>query len=189
MADAAKPAMTPEELAEKMKQLEGLSIAQRIEKLGIKKIPDVDLSKPGRLAAARFDEETGFLFLSGMTAGQGKVGGNLAVGYKSLDEGFWAGWEVGLQILGRLKGAVKNLENVQSLLYARVDVNTAPDEGNTPGPGMGFSYLMVLVFGVDVGFHTRTAVGGQVPGNAAIEVTTQWKIKKEARESIGRAWF
>lgn len=188
MAARTKPAMTPDELTATMKRLEGLSINDRIKKLGIK-VPKVDLSKPGRLAAVRFDEETGFLFLSGMTAGQGKVGGNPAVGYVSLDEGFWAGWEVGLQILGRLKAAISDFTKVQALLYARVDVNTAPDEGNTPGPGMGFSYLMVLVFGADIGFHTRTAVGAQVPGNAAIEVTTQWKIKKDARASLQRAWW
>lgn len=188
MAAHAKLAITPEEFAVKTKELEGLSIDERIKKLGIE-IPHVDLSKPGRLAAVRFDEETGFLFLSGMTAGQGKVGGNPGVGYATLDDGFWAGWDVGLQILGRLKAAIGDFKKVQALLYARVDVNTAPDEGNTPGPGMGFSYLMVLVFGQDIGFHTRTAVGAQVPGNAAIEVTTQWKIKKEARASIPRAWF
>jgi hypothetical protein len=188
MAAKAKPAMTPEAFTATMKELEGLSIDVRIKKLKIK-IPAGDLSKPGRLAAVRFDAETGFLFLSGMTAGQGKVGGNPAVGYVSLDDGFWAGWDVGLQILGRLKAAINDFNKVEALLYARVDVNTAPDEGNTPGPGMGFSYLMQLVFGQDVGFHTRTAVGAQVPGNASIEVTTQWKIKKAARASIKRAWF
>jgi enamine deaminase RidA (YjgF/YER057c/UK114 family) len=110
------------------------------------------------------------LFISGTTAGpdwqlKGKLGKDLTV-----EQGYQAARQVGLNQLTNIKAALGSLDRVKRIVKVLGMVNSAEGFGDQPKVINGFSDLMVEVFG-DAGKHARSAVGmAGLPGNQPVEV-------------------
>jgi enamine deaminase RidA (YjgF/YER057c/UK114 family) len=110
------------------------------------------------------------LFVSGATAGpdwtlKGKLGKDLTV-----DQGYQAARQAGLNQLTNIKAALGSLDRVKRIVKVLGMVNSAEGFGDQPKVINGFSDLMVDVFG-DAGKHARSAVGmAGLPGNQPVEV-------------------
>jgi enamine deaminase RidA (YjgF/YER057c/UK114 family) len=101
------------------------------------------------------------LFLSGhgpMRDGKplatGKVGRDL-----SVEQGYQAAREVGLNLLATTRAALGSLDRVKRVVKVLGMVNSAEGFGDQPKVINGFSDLMVEVFGEEIGKHARSAVG------------------------------
>lgn len=95
----------------------------------------------------------------------GKLGTNLTV-----EEGYAAARETGINQLSVLKEMLGNLNRVKRVVKVHGMVNAAPDFKDHSKVINGYSDLMVAVFGEN-GKHARAAIGmGSLPGNMAVEV-------------------
>lgn len=96
----------------------------------------------------------------------GKLGADL-----SVDEGYQAAQETGLEIIAVLKQATGgDLSRVKQFVKVLGMVNSDPEFTKQPAVINGFSDLMVEVFGVK-GKHARSAVGvAALPNNMAVEI-------------------
>ena len=95
----------------------------------------------------------------------GKLGQDL-----SLDEGYVAAREVGINQLSVLKKELGNLNKIKRIVKVHGMVNATSDFTDHSKVINGYSDLMVEVFGEN-GKHARAAVGmGSLPGNMAVEV-------------------
>lgn len=112
------------------------------------------------------------IFLSGKGPKQangenitGKLGQDL-----SIEEGYNAARETGINQLSVLKAELGNLNKVKRIVKVLGMVNCAADFTDQPKVINGYSDLMVNVFG-DRGKHARAAVGmNALPGNIAVEI-------------------
>jgi len=95
----------------------------------------------------------------------GKLGEDL-----TLEEGYAAAKEAGINQLSVLKTMLGNLNKVKRVVKVKGMVNAVPDFKDHSKVINGYSDLMVAVFGEN-GKHARAAVGmGSLPGNMAVEV-------------------
>ena len=95
----------------------------------------------------------------------GKLGKDL-----TLEEGYGAAREVGINQLSVLKEMLGNLNRVKRIVKVHGMVNAVSDFKDHSKVINGYSDLMVEVFGEN-GKHARAAVGmGSLPGNMAVEV-------------------
>ncbi|MDI1322321.1 MAG: RidA family protein [Algoriphagus sp.] len=95
----------------------------------------------------------------------GKVGAELTV-----EEGYQAARETGLEVIAVLKAATGDLSRIKQFVKVLGMVNSAPDFTAHPKVINGFSDLMVEVFG-EKGKHARSAVGvAALPNNMAVEI-------------------
>ncbi len=103
----------------------------------------------------------------------GKVGADL-----TLEEGYQAARETGVEILAVLKAACGgDLNRIKQFVKVLGMVNSAPDFTDHPKVINGFSDLMVEVFGED-GKHARSAVGvAALPNNIAVEIEVIVELK------------
>jgi enamine deaminase RidA (YjgF/YER057c/UK114 family) len=111
------------------------------------------------------------LFVSGTIAGPewrllGKVGKDLTV-----EQGYQAARQVGLNQLTTIRAALGSLDRVKRIVKVLGMVNAVEGFGDTPKVINGFSDLMVEVFGESIGKHARSAVGmAALPNNQPVEV-------------------
>ena len=104
---------------------------------------------------------------------RGKLGRDL-----SVDDGYKAARECGLQLLTNLKGIIGDLDKVTKVVKLLSMVNSAPDFGDQPAVANGCTDLLIELYGEKVGKHARSAVGmGALPGNRAVEIEMIVKIK------------
>ena len=105
-------------------------------------------------------------FRDGKVACVGRLGAGI-----SVEEGYAAGRQCGLNILAQLKAACDgDLDRVARVLRLAGFVNCTPEFTDHPKCVNGASDLMVAVFG-DAGRHARAAVGvASLPAGAAVEV-------------------
>lgn len=104
---------------------------------------------------------------------RGKLGRDL-----SVDDGYKAARECGLQLLANLKGIIGDLDKVTRVVKLLCMVNSAPDFEDQPAVADGCSDLLVELYGEKVGKHARSAVGmGALPGNRAVEIEMIVKIE------------
>lgn len=103
----------------------------------------------------------------------GKVGDDL-----TLEEGYAAARETGVEILAVLKAACGgDLSRIKQFVKVLGMVNSAPDFTDHPKVINGFSDLMVEVFG-EAGKHARSAVGvAALPSNIAVEIEVIVELK------------
>jgi len=95
----------------------------------------------------------------------GKVGAELTV-----EEGYQAARETGLEVIAVLKAATGDLSRIKQFVKVLGMVNSTPDFTAQPAVINGFSDLMVEVFG-EKGKHARSAVGvAALPNNMAVEI-------------------
>lgn len=86
----------------------------------------------------------------------GKVGDGV-----SVEEAYQAAKLTGLSILGSLKRELGTLDSIAAWLQVRGVVNTIPGFTQTPDVINGFSDLILILFGSEVGMHARSAIGVQ----------------------------
>jgi enamine deaminase RidA (YjgF/YER057c/UK114 family) len=105
------------------------------------------------------------------------VAGRLGAGV-SIEDGYAAGRQCGLNILAHLKAACGgDLDRVARVLRLGGFVNSTPEFTDAPKCVNGASDLMVAVFG-DAGRHARAAVGvASLPAGAAVEVDAVVELK------------
>ncbi len=95
----------------------------------------------------------------------GKLGSNL-----SIEEGYAAARQTGINLLATLKQAVGDLVKVKRIVKVLGMVNCTDRFADQPKVINGFSDLMVAVFG-EKGKHARSAVGmSSLPMNMAVEI-------------------
>lgn len=112
------------------------------------------------------------VFLSGHGPAQpwgptatGKLGRDLTV-----DQGYQAAKNVGINLLASLKAEIGDLGRVKRIVKVLAMVNATDSFAQQPEVINGFSDLMVAVFG-DKGKHARSAVGMvALPRNLAVEI-------------------
>jgi len=149
-----------------------MTVAERLTKLGI------TLPEPIRPVAnyVRHVQTGNLLFISGTgptnAAPTGKVGTDLTV-----DQGYAAAREVGLQIIATVRDALGDLDRVTRVVKVLGMVNCAPGFGDQPAVINGCSDLLVEVFG-DAGRHTRSAVGFvALPNQIAVEIEATFEVR------------
>ncbi len=130
-----------------------MRVEQRLKELGIALPPPVQPVA----SYVRWIQTGNLLFISGTGPGaestRGKLGSTM-----SIDEGYAAAREVGLQILATAQDALGNLDRVSRVVKVLGMVNCTPEFEDQPKVINGCSDLFVEVFG-DRGKHTRSAVG------------------------------
>lgn len=95
----------------------------------------------------------------------GKVGTDI-----SIEEGYKAAREAGINQLSVLKAELGNLNKVKRIVKVLGMVNCGAEFKDQPKVVNGYSDLMVEVFG-ERGKHARAAVGmNALPGNMAVEI-------------------
>ncbi|HVA55714.1 MAG TPA: RidA family protein [Gammaproteobacteria bacterium] len=102
----------------------------------------------------------------------GKVGAEV-----SVDQGYEAARLTGLAILSSLRRELGSLNRVTTWLRAFGMINVAPGFVQTPAIINGFSDLIIDVFGVERGDHSRSAVGlAELPFGAPVEIEAEVEI-------------
>jgi enamine deaminase RidA (YjgF/YER057c/UK114 family) len=130
-----------------------MRVEQRLLELGIA------LPEPVQPVATyvRSVQTGNLLYISGTgpsaASPRGKLGETL-----SIEDGYAAAREVGLQILATAKAALGDLDRVKRIVKVLGMVNCTPDFTEHPKVINGCSDLFVEVFG-EAGWHSRSAVG------------------------------
>ena len=145
---------------------------QKLKELGI------ELPEPVQPIASyvRWVRTGNLLFISGTGPGdetqQGKLGSTM-----SVDEGYAAAREVGLQILATARAALGDLDRVTRVVKVLGMVNCTPDFGDQPKVINGCSDLFIEVFG-QAGQHTRSAVGFvSLPNQIPVEIECTMEMR------------
>ena len=124
----------------------------------------------------RWVQTGNLLFISGTGPGietqRGRLGSTM-----SVEEGYAAAREVGLQILSTAKAALGDLDRVTRVVKVLGMVNCTPDFEQQPQVINGCSDLFIEVFG-DAGRHTRSAVGFvSLPGQIPVEIECTMEVR------------
>jgi enamine deaminase RidA (YjgF/YER057c/UK114 family) len=142
-----------------------MRVEQRLQELGIA------LPEPVRPVATyvRSVQTGNLLYISGTgpsaASPRGKLGETL-----SIEDGYAAAREVGLQILATAKAALGDLDRVKRIVKVLGMVNCTPDFTEHPKVINGCSDLFVEVFG-EAGWHSRSAVGfAALPFQIPVEI-------------------
>jgi enamine deaminase RidA (YjgF/YER057c/UK114 family) len=105
---------------------------------------------------------------------QGKVGRDLTV-----EEGYLAGRETGLVLLGMIREALGTLDRVTRVVKVLGMVNVAPGMNQTPRVVDGCSELFLEVFGPEIGPHARSAVGvAELPVDFPVEIEVILEVRE-----------
>ena len=89
----------------------------------------------------------------------------------SLEQGYASARLTALSILGSLKRTLGDLDRVAAWSRVFGMVNSAPGFNKQPSVINGFSDLILVVFGPEVGAHSRSAVGmAELPFNIPVEI-------------------
>ena len=145
-----------------------MSIQARLDALGIVLPP---VAAPAA-AYVPFVRSGNLVFVSGHIA---KRNGQVWVGQLGRDlqtaEGQQAARAVAIDLMGTLKAAVGDLENVRRIVKVMSLVNSTPDFTEQHLVTNGASQLFGEVFGPERGAHARSAFGvAQIPLGACVEI-------------------
>ncbi|RAI88378.1 RidA family protein [Algoriphagus yeomjeoni] len=135
---------------------------QNLEKLGLP-LPEVGAPIANYV---KWKQVGNLLYLSGTGPDvYGKVGAEL-----TIEEGYQAARETGLEVIAILKAATGDLSKVKQFVKVLGMVNSDPNFDKQPAVINGFSDLMVEIFG-EKGKHARSAVGvAALPKNMTVEI-------------------
>ena len=119
------------------------------------------------------------LYVSGQTPRRsdnslitGKVGADL-----SLEDGKFAARQAGLTMLSVIKNNFGDLNKICRLIKTFGVVNCTLDFYEQPAVINGFSELMAEIFGEENGMGVRSAVGGILPSNMAVEIEAIFELR------------
>jgi enamine deaminase RidA (YjgF/YER057c/UK114 family) len=154
----------------------GPTAEDQLRKLKLK-LPPVAKPANSLVPAVRVGD---MLYVSGH--GPGSVGGKQVVGKVGKDltvkQGQEAARQVGLVILGVVRGELGSLNKVVRLVKALGMVNATADFRQHPQVINGFSDLMVEVFGERAGKGARSAVGmASLPGGIPVEIEVIFQVR------------
>lgn len=138
-----------------------MGVTARLNELGL----ELPAAAPGKLAPA---VRTGNLvFTSGAVSKiTGKVGADV-----SVQEAYEAAREAILGCLGSVQWCVGDLDRITRVVKLLGMVNCAEGFTNTPAVIHGATDTLVEIFGQEIGWHARSAIGVyQLPGNVAVEI-------------------
>jgi len=138
-----------------------MPIADRLAALGY----EIPPANPGKLAPA---VRTGSLiYTSGATSRiTGKVGDTVTV-----EQGYEAARQAILGCLGSVQWLLGDLDKVTRVVKLLGMVNCGAGFSNTPAVIHGATDTLIELFGQEVGWHARSAIGVyQLPGDAAVEI-------------------
>ncbi|RFA34239.1 hypothetical protein CAI16_12185 [Virgibacillus dokdonensis] len=136
---------------------------QRIKDLGLA-LPEMRSSAGNYVPSV----QTGnLLFLSGSLSYDtvGKLGEEL-----SVEEGYKAAEQAGLEALSKIKEATGDLSKVKKIVKVLAFINCSLDFKQQAKVMNGASDLFVSIFGTEVGVHARTSIGSINPRGAAVEL-------------------
>lgn len=148
-------------------------VETKIKKMGYV-IPEPSTPIANYVPAVSFSEsgKTKLVYVSGTgpkTEGGGYITGKVGEDL-TIEEGYKAAKLTALNILGSLKGEIKDLNNVVRIVKVIGMVNSTPSFNQQPAVINGFSDFIVEVFG-ERGKHARSAVGlVSLPGDIAVEI-------------------
>lgn len=144
---------------------------QNIEALGIKLI---EVPVPAA-NFVKWRQVGNLLYLAGDGSEmKGKLGADLTV-----EQGYQASRQTGVDIISTLKAACGDLSRIKQFVKVRGLVNSTPDFKDHSQVINGFSDLMVAVFG-ERGKHARAAVGmASLPNNMAVEIEVIVELKED----------
>jgi len=149
---------------------------KKLEELNIK-LPVLNLKGKGLTTYRR---DGNLLYLSGHHCRkedgkliyEGKLGAEV-----SIEQGYETARQVGINMLGTLKGYLGNLDRIDKIIKVLGFVASATDFYKQAAVMNGFSDLMTEVFG-ERGQHARSAIGVAVlPSNMPVEVEMIVKIR------------
>jgi len=104
----------------------------------------------------------------------GKVGQEV-----SLEQGHVAARLTALAILGSLQRALGDLDRISAWTRVFGMVNSAPGFNRQPSVINGFSELILEVFGMDRGAHSRSAVGmAELPFGIPVEIEGEVELHR-----------
>ena len=101
----------------------------------------------------------------------GKVGTDV-----TPEQGYQSARLVALAHLGSLKRALGELDRVTAWLRVFAMVNVAPGFYETPLVTNGYSDLINLLYGPEVGAHARSSIGMMIPLNAPVNCEAEVEI-------------
>jgi enamine deaminase RidA (YjgF/YER057c/UK114 family) len=102
----------------------------------------------------------------------GKVGREL-----SLEQGYAAARLTALSILASLRRTLGDLDRVAAWTRVFGMVNSAPGFIRQPGVINGFSDLILELYGLEVGAHSRSAVGlAELPFDIPVEIEAEVEL-------------
>src|SRR5258706_5436060 len=102
----------------------------------------------------------------------GKLGREL-----SLEQGYAAARLTALSILASLKRTLGDLDRVAAWTRVFGMVNSAPGFNRQPGVINGFSDLILELYGLEVGAHSRSAVGlAELPFDIPVEIEAEVEL-------------
>jgi enamine deaminase RidA (YjgF/YER057c/UK114 family) len=95
----------------------------------------------------------------------------------SVEDGYNAARNVGLQLLSVAKSAIGELSRIEAVAKVTGMVNAEPDFHDHAKVINGCSELLIEVLG-EAGYHARSAVGmGSLPFGASVEIEAIFHIK------------
>ncbi|MFQ6053779.1 MAG: RidA family protein [Candidatus Bathyarchaeia archaeon] len=150
-----------------------MSVEERLEKLGLKLPPP-----PAPMGVYVGAKRTGNIaFTAGQgpfrTTKRGMVGEDL-----TLEEGYQAAREVGLNCLAQLKSRIGDLDRVEQVLQVVGFINSAEGFMDQPAVLNGFTDLLVELFGPEKGRPARAALPVHHPGWIAVEAWMVVELKE-----------
>jgi enamine deaminase RidA (YjgF/YER057c/UK114 family) len=148
-----------------------MRVEQRLQELGI------ELPEPVSPLAnyVRWVQTGNLLFISGTGPGDESLRGKLG-STMSVEEGYAAARDVGLQLIATAKIALGDLDRVQRVVKVLGMVNCTAEFENQPKVINGCSDLFVEVFG-EAGRHSRSAVGFvSLPNQIPVEIECTLEI-------------
>jgi hypothetical protein len=101
----------------------------------------------------------------------GKVGAEV-----SAEEGYETARLVALIHLASLKRALGDLDRITAWLRVFAMVNVAPEFNQTPLVTIGYSDLILELYGPEVGMHARSSIGMMNPLNAPVNCEAEVEI-------------
>ncbi len=119
-----------------------------------------------RVGTLLFVSGHGPLRADGKPSVRGKLGRDL-----SVEQGYQAAREVGLNLLATVRAQLGSLDKVKRVVKVLGMVNSDEGFGDQPNVINGFSDLIVEVFGEAIGKHARSAVGmAALPMGIPVEI-------------------
>ncbi len=119
-----------------------------------------------RVGSLLFVSGHGPLLADGTPSVRGKLGRDL-----SVEQGYQAAREVGLNLLATVRAQLGSLDKVKRVVKVLGMVNSDEGFGDQPEVMNGFSDLIVEVFGEAIGKHARSAVGmAALPMGIPVEI-------------------
>lgn len=115
------------------------------------------------------------------TSGQGADGHVGRIGESAtMEDGYAAARASVLNVLAQVKLGLGSLDRVAKIVKLTGFVNATPDFDQHPSVLNGASDLLVDAFGVEVGSHSRSAIGaGHLPKGFLVELELIVQVKPE----------